>query len=191
MEIEVRCAYSDALIYSNIRANSRACSNWLKTSDAHDGHAVIVGGGPSVADKMPLIKRRLALGQTCFALNGAGRFLNEHGIVPDYQVFLDCLPDLHTRIGEAKNYLIGSQCDPVMLASVPNPILWHTAIPDVEDHLDPARKADGGYNLIGGGGITVGLCTMALAYSMGFRKIHLFGYDYINTKTTPRSFTLG
>src|SRR6185312_17566823 len=100
----VRCAYSEKLIFSNIERNSRACSNWLKTSAPHDGHAVIVGGGPSVGDKMDVIKKRLCLGQTVFALNGAGPFLNSHGIIPDYQVFMDCLPTLTERIGKAKNY---------------------------------------------------------------------------------------
>ena len=177
MELKVTCAYSDTLIFSNVEKNSRACSNWLETCQAHDGHAVIVGGGPSLVDKLPLIKNRHGLGQTIFALNGAGQFLNQHGIVPDYQVFLDCLPTMTERIGQAKNYLIGSQCDPVMLDAVPNPILWHVAYPQIEDYLPKERVAAGGYCLVGGGGVTVGLTTLALVYGMGFRKLHLFGYD--------------
>jgi hypothetical protein len=177
MEIKVTCAYSDKLIFSNIEKNSKACPNWLKTSEAHGGHAVIVGGGPSIADKLPLIKRRIEDGQTVFALNGAGQFLNKHGIVPDYQVFLDCLPTLTERIGEAKAYLINSQCDPAMLEAVPNPILWHVAYPQTEDYLPKERVEAGGYCLVGGAGATVGLTSLALAYGMGFRKLHLFGYD--------------
>ena len=177
MNIELRCAYSDTLIFSNVEKNARACSNWLSTSLRHDGHAVIVGGGPSLMDKLPLIKRRIDQGQTVFALNGAGQFLNKHGIIPDYQVFLDCLPTLTERIGEARNYLVSSQCDPVMLAAVPNPILWHVAYPQIEEYLPEERKEAGGYCLVGGGGITVGLTSLALAYAMGFRNLHLFGYD--------------
>jgi hypothetical protein len=177
MNIEVTCAYPDSLIWANVEKNSRSCSNWLKTVPAHDGHAVIVGGGPSLTDKMQLIKNRVSLGQTVFALNGAGPFLNKHDIIPDYQVFLDCLPTMTERIGEAKNYLIGSQCDPVMLTAVPNPILWHTAIEHMEDHLPEDRKSSDSYCLVGGGGATVGLSTLALVYALGYRKIHLFGYD--------------
>lgn len=176
MNITVRCAYSDTLIFSNVGKNSFACSNWLQRSDRHDGHAVIVGGGPSLTDKLPLIKRRVEHGQTVFALNGAGKFLNDHGIIPDYQVFLDCLPTLTDRICEARNYLVNSQCDPALLAAVPDPILWHIAYPQIEDYLPAERKEAGGYCLVGGGA-TVGLTAMPLAYAMGYRNLHLFGYD--------------
>jgi len=177
MEIKVTCAYSDTLIFSNVEKNARACTNWLKTSPEHEGHAVIVGGGPSLPDKLQLIKNRHSLGQTIFALNGAGQWLNKQGIIPDYQVFLDCLPAMTERICEAKNYLIGSQCDPVMLTAVRDPILWHVAYPQTESYLPPERVAEGGYCLVGGAGATVGLTSLALVYAMGFRKLHLFGYD--------------
>ena len=150
---------------------------------------MIIGGGPSLADKMPLIKRRVDAGQIIFALNGAGPFLNKHGIVPDYQVFLDCLPTLTERIGEAKSYLINSQCDPGMFASVSNPILWHIAYPQTEDYLPVHRKESGGYCLVGGGA-TVGLTAMPLAYAMGYRKMHLFGYDSSAKNGTAHAYPI-
>ncbi len=185
MNIEVTCATPDRELYANVRANSRACSKWLTISPAHGGHAVIVGGGPSVADKLPLIRKRIALGQKVFALNGACRFLNDHGIVPDYQVFLDANPELTDRIGEAKEYLVASQCNPNLIAALPSATLWHPAIPNIADHW-PANWEDGA-TLIGGG-VTVGLTTMCLAYTMGYRFLHLFGYDSSNRNGADHAY---
>ncbi len=177
MQIEVVCAYSYETIFGNVERNSRECTNWLETSPAHGGHAVIIGGGPSLVDKLPLLYKRRNAGQTFFALNGAGPWLNGHGIVPDYQIFLDCLPALVDRIGQAGNYLIGSQCDPAMFAAVPDPILWHAGVENIEKYLPKERFENGNWFAAGGAGATVGLSALALIYGMGFRKLHLFGYD--------------
>ena len=172
MQIELTCSMSNEKIFANIRENVSLCSDWLGEVPAHEGHAVIVGGGPSVADNLDKIKWRISLGQTVFALNGACRFLNRHGITPDYQVFLDGNPDLKDRIGDAKEYLVGSQCDPSTTKAVPHAVLWHLMVPGILEHIP--KRVD---TLLIGGGTTVGLSTMCLVYGIGYRKLHLFGYD--------------
>jgi len=89
MQIEILCNTDDSRLFSNIATNSASSKKWIKEVPEHDGHAVIVGGGPSLVEFLPTIKHRYSLGQKIFALNGAARFLNAHGIVPDYQVILD------------------------------------------------------------------------------------------------------
>lgn len=179
MNIEVGCAYSLDDLYENVRKTSLACPRWMVQSDVHDGHAVLVGGGPSLQEKFPLIQQRHALGQKIFALNGACRFLNERGIVPDYQVFLDANKEMSGRVGEAKEYLVASQCAPELLEALPKERtkLWHFRLPDIESHLPADNDTD--YVLIGGG-VTIGLTSMCLSYAMGYRKMHLFGYDSSN-----------
>ena len=175
MQIELTCSMSDEKMFANVRANVALCSNWTKGAPAHEGHAVIVGGGPSLVDHLHKIKRRIALGQTVFALNGVCRFLNRNGIIPDYQVFLDGNVDLKDRMGEAKEYLVASQCDPSTLKAVPRPVLWHLMIPGILEHI-PYRED----TLLIGGGTTVGLSTMCLVYGLGYRNLHLFGFDSSN-----------
>lgn len=173
MKIDVFCITPDEVLFSYIRENCAACRKWSKVIDAHDGAAVLVGGGPSLRSRLSGIRKRQELGQKVFALNGAARFLNENGIVPDYQVFLDpqlCLTDF---IAPATEYLVASQCHPNVLKAVPDPTLWHLAVEGAQEQVP---EHDDAYCLVGGG-ISVGLSSMFLAYSMGFRKLHLYGYD--------------
>lgn len=173
MDIQILCNTDDDTLFAHIEANSRIYPHWLGMSEAHDGHAVIVGGGPSLPDHLESIRKRHELGQKIFALNGAAKFLNIHGIKPDYQVILDARADNTNLVHNAKQHLIASQVHPHVLAMIDKPVLWHPAIEDIEKHL-PEHDAD--YALIGGG-TTVGLSAMCLAYTMGYRKLHLYGYD--------------
>ena len=187
MQIEILCNTDDGQLFSNIAANSSASHKWVKETPAHDGHAVIVGGGPSLVEFLPTIRKRHSLGQKIFALNGAARFLNAHGIVPDYQVILDARPENITLLANAKEYLFASQCHPSLfehLEDLPDVSVWHPAIEGIEGHLP---QYEGEYALIGGG-LTVGLSTMCLAYTMGFRKLHLFGYDSSHRQTLGHAY---
>jgi len=173
MQIEVTCNTEDEVLIANVRQNSQLVPRWVKSLPAHDGHAVIVGGGPSAADYLPSIQQRIAHGQTVFALNGAGRFLSQNGILPDYQVILDARPENITLLSPAKEHLLSSQCHPTLLTAVSNVTLWHPCMEGVDDCLP---DHDDAYALIGGGTV-VGLSAMCLAYTLGYRNLHLYGYD--------------
>lgn len=173
MEIDVFCIAPDEEIFANIRTNSASCRKWVKSIPAHDGHAVLVGGGPSLRETFPEIKRRQELGQSVFALNGAAGFLNCQDIIPDYQVLLDPQPVVARLIASANDYLVASQCHPAVLIAVSDATLWHLAVDGAEQQLPEFDEA---FCLVGGG-FTVGLSSMCLAYAMGYRKLHLYGYD--------------
>jgi SAM-dependent methyltransferase len=177
MEINVTCNTPDEVLFQNIEINSRRDLEWITEVPAHDGHAVIVGGGPSVADQIESIRWRQSLGQKVFALNGAATFLKLAEIDPDYQVILDARVGNALLVGNAYLFLLASQCDKSVVdtsIATGKPVqLWHPKIEGIEDHL-PDKRED--LTLIGGG-ISVGLSAMCLAYSMGYRKIHLYGYD--------------
>ena len=173
LEIDLFCITPDEEVFSNVRENSASCARWAKRVDAHKGSAVIVGGAPSLRTRISSIKFRHDQGQTVFALNGACRFLNENGIIPDYQVILDPQPFLPSYIGEAKEYLLASQCHPDTFSAISSPTLWHFAMEGVEEHIPPHDES---YCLIGGGYTSL-LCSMCLTYAMGYRKLHLYGCD--------------
>lgn len=174
MEIELFCILPEDVLVPRIAEN---CANYparIRSVPAHEGHAVIVGGGPSVREKISSIKKRQEHGQTVFALNGAAGFLNSHGIIPEYQVLLDPQEFLTDYYGAAVNYLIASQCHPRVLAVSPKPpILWHVATEGREETTPQHPEGD----CLVGGGYSVGLCSMCLAYAMGYRSIHIYGFD--------------
>lgn len=170
----VECNTSDETIRNNIAENSKRHLPWVKTEEEHDGHAVIVGSGPSLVDTLPEIKRRKALGQTIFALNGSAKFLKENGVQVDYTVMVDAREENLRFVGWADHYLLSSQCAPVVVSAVAEDVtLWHPVTNGMEDAIYPADKD---YALIGGG-TTVGLSSLCLVYALGYRKMHLFGYD--------------
>lgn len=173
MQIEVFCITPDEELFSYIRENCASTKRWAKTQPAHDGAAVIVGGGPSVLSRLDGIRMRQEHGQTVFALNGAAKLLNDNGILPDYQVLLDPQQLLHDYIAPAKDYLVASQCHPSILKRLPDAMLWHLATEGVAEQIPPH---DDDYCLTGGG-ISVGLSTLCLAYALGYRKLHCYGFD--------------
>jgi uncharacterized Rossmann fold enzyme len=161
--------------FNNVYMNSRLAVPWVHRETApHDGHAALIGGGPSVLDTLPEIANRQEDGQTIFALNGAAHWLTERGIVPDYQVILDPRPEnvRFVKPPVAKKYLIASQCHPHVFdwLAREDVMLFHHAEDGIDQHFE-------GNPLVIGGGITVGLVAMALVYALGYRKLHLYGYD--------------
>src|SRR6185312_8260259 len=161
--------------FNNVFLNSKRDLPWVhKEAEPHDGHAVLVGGGPSLLDDLAEIIRRQLDGQTVFALNGAAHWLKERGVTPDYQVALDPRQENVRFVNPpvAKKYLIGSQCHPSVFdrLSGEEVTLFHHAEDGIEEYFE-------GNPVVIGGGVTVGLVAMALVYALGYRKLHLYGYD--------------
>jgi hypothetical protein len=173
--VAVKCNTEDPEIRANMR---HACSldlPWLQVEQAHSGVAVIVGGGPSLVGSLPMIIAHRAAGHKVFAINGTMKFQIENGVGSDYFVLLDARPENLSFLDylAADKYLIASQCHPKAfdLLADEDVTLWHASHPVVVDYIGDRECA-----LIGGG-TTVGLLTMGIAHAMGFREIHLYGFD--------------
>ena len=167
----------DAEIEANIRTNAAKDLRWLAATDAHDGIAVMVGGGASVAGELDTIRDLVAQGAAVFAMNNASRYLRGHGIAVDWQVTCDAKPETATLIDPgARGHLLSSQCNPATIAAAAAPVLWHRAIKDVETLFPPEKVKRGGYVLLGGEAST-GLGALCCAYALGFRRLEIFGYD--------------
>lgn len=161
-------------VLRNVRLNENA-AKWIGYAPEHEEVAVICGSGPSLKDSMDHVRFFLGKPAKIFALNNAAKFLHEEGVTPDFQVILDARKDNTVFVDHqyASSYLIASQCDPEIFKAIEGKevYLWHPVIDGI-DELFPDRKM----TLIGGG-TTIGLSAIALAYTMGFRKFALFGYD--------------
>lgn len=173
--IPITCNTEDRVLFGNVRAAVKLDLPWLGLTPAHDGTAVIVGGGPSMKGLLPMIAGHQKAGHKVFALNGVVPLLDAADVTPDFFVMLDARPEnvAFVRPDRRTHYLIASQCDPGVFEALEghDVTVWHPRYEGIEDHIGPGR-----YALIGGG-CTVGLQAMCVAYAMGYRMIHLYGFD--------------
>jgi hypothetical protein len=178
MDLKLYPNTPDDELFANVRENCKHQIPWVELEPEHDGVAVIVGGGPSLKTTWDEVKLRSDAGQTVFALNNAARFLFYKGIKPRYSVILDAKPDNWRFLGFAKEHLIASQCHPGLFRLGPAR-LWHPAIEGITEHLPKDRQST-----LVGASISVGLSALCLAYTMGYRTLHLYGYDSSHDGTT-------
>lgn len=173
--IPVKCNTEDHEIFGNMKYAVSLDLPWLCASEGHGGIAVIVAGGPSMRSHVPFIKARRDQGQTIFAVNGSANFLRSNGIGVDYFVLLDARAENSSFVSPDSDThnLISSQCHPVIFDMLKNETvtLWHPNYEGVEDYIGDRECVRIG------GGTTVGLQTISIAFAMGYREIHLYGFD--------------
>lgn len=160
----------DQLI-ENIDYSTSLKRDWVDHLPEHSKHAVIVGGGPSLRNLIEVIRCRKALGHHIFALNNSWQYLKEHGIECDFHVMLDARPENAKFIPPDMVKFYASQCDKTVWDKATDAILWN--------HLNAQKivENDPRANVYIAGGSTVGLNAMALTCVLGYRNIHLYGFD--------------
>jgi hypothetical protein len=173
--LPVFCNTDDGDIRANVQAACARKLPWLDLAEPHDRAAIIVGGGPSMRALRPMIHALWHGGATVFATNGVVNLLHEAGITVDHHVLLDARPE-NVRFVEgakARHYFVASQCAPAMFDALARfPVtLWHPAYPEIDEWIGHKEA------VLIGGGTTVGLQAVSIAYALGYRKLHLFGFD--------------
>lgn len=172
--VPVKCNTEDREIFANIRSALSLGLPVLDLAEANQEKAVIVGGGPSMHSLIPMIRAMQTAGYKVYAINGSMKHLLAHGIEPDFFVMLDArLDNLRFIIpNEKTHYLIASQCHPSVFEALKGNTVtvWHPHFPEIDEIV--GREV-----LLIGGGTTVGLQAMSIAYALGSREIHLFGFD--------------
>lgn len=187
-QLSVDCNVSDEALFANVKANSNLGFPSIKIAQKHEGTALVVGGGPSIADDLYTIIKMQAEGAKVFALNNAARFLAENGVRADYQIVLDARPQNaeFVRTDRAETLLLASQCSKEVFDAAMSRgaqmLIWHPLIEGIEPHTkDPSP-------VLIGGGTTVGLSGLCLVYTMGYRNIHLFGYDSCHSEGRSHAY---
>jgi 2-polyprenyl-3-methyl-5-hydroxy-6-metoxy-1,4-benzoquinol methylase len=174
----VLCNTPDEALTSNILYNAARDLPWAAFEPKHDDIIVLCGGGPSLADHLDDVYDMQKAGATVWAMNGASKFLRDHGIEPDAQVIADAKPEtVELYDPECRLHYIASQCDRQMFDQGGEVVLWHLAMSEDMDKWFPKKRRDaGGYALVGGGA-AVGNSALCLSYVLGYRAMHLYGYD--------------
>lgn len=180
-ELDVVCNVERDRIMGQVESTCARDLLWFDTEDEHDGHVCLVGGGPSLKDTLPELQWRQSIGQKVWALNGAGKFLLRNGVTPDVVVIADARPENASFLNELSPSVtaaLASQCHPDVfdraLGRGMRVIVWHANSPGMRDYLQSENERP--VHLIGGGS-TVGMNAMVLAFAAGYREIHLYGYD--------------
>lgn len=179
-ELKAVCNTSQDALMANVRSACARNLPWFDFDEReHEGHAVIVGGGPSLLDTIEDIRKRYQHGQEIWALNNAASVLKAHGIIPDKHFIVDARPENAGFVRDSlpnATYYIASQCHPSVFDALSdrNVILWHVQSEGMDQEL--AHVTDKPVHLIGGG-TTVALHAISMAYLMGYRKIHCYGMD--------------
>jgi uncharacterized Rossmann fold enzyme len=148
-------------------------------SEPHDKEIAIIGSGPSVKRQVGRIRKLQEKGVMILAVKAAHDFLIKKGIIPHAALAVDpqdhiwkCFQKKLPK-GEVRRpvYLISSQCHPSTFDHLEDQriILWHLLA------TSSAERLKGRIQI--GGGSTSGSRGCVLAYMMGFRKFHLFGFD--------------
>lgn len=168
----MECNASDETVARNIATNSRNVATWLGTSEVHEGVALLCGSGPSLIDDIETIKAMAANGAAVVALNGAAKVLLHSGIMPDIQFIVDARAETASLIGPAHHHLFASQVDPSLFEQIPGAMLVQVGygpMPELPEH-------DSEYAIVIGHS-SIGNIALGLAYTMGYRTMHCFGYD--------------
>lgn len=167
------------VMLEQVRENLKRDLPWFAGRKAHNRTALIVGGGPSLADTVDLLRTKHHQGGIIFALNGTHDWLIERGIVPEFHVMLDSRQENvkfvlkpHRRV----HYLVSAFCHPDVFEALKGHrvTLWMS---DMSGMLELVQDIDHKPVCLVGGGATVGNKTMFLAYLDGFRREHFFGFD--------------
>lgn len=179
-------------LVANIKAAVQSSLPIVTEQPATEQPVAIVGGGPSVnLWHLELFHRDQ--GHHIAALGGAGVYLHSKGITPDSVVILDArafnarfLYDLPSSV----TLYLASQCNPAVFDEAKrfdNVFVWHAAHPSMVNPAvhaaasemmvpkDVDRSAPGPAMI--GGGTTVGMLAIPFYACLGFRYLHLHGFD--------------
>lgn len=176
-EFDVVCNTELEKVVGNIRYSSRLGLDALQINEVTARKIILCGGGPSLADSLDEIRQAREAGAVIVGMNGSAQWLRSQGILCNWMVMIDSR-EHNTKfltLFPADEYFIASQCHPAVFDTLKDQLvtIFHIDIPNIGEYV----YNDGQSIQAVGGGSTVGLMSMALAYIQGHRDIHLYGYD--------------
>lgn len=176
LQIKARCVYEDDQLLDHVKAAMKWDIPHFGPSPQNDHEVVLVGSGLSVRNNVEEIRKLKEQGAYVVAIKAAHDFLLDNGIRPHIALMVDPQPhivDCFKKKEKGIYYFIASQCHPKVFEYFRgyDVVLWHL-LTGKEGEQEAIN-----HELALGGGSTSGMRAMTLAWAMGFRKLHLFGYD--------------
>lgn len=177
----------------NVRENTAALKRWLRPVQAHAQWALLCSAGPSLKSCLEEIKRKKGEGATIFAVKHAYPVLREADIDVDWLAILDPRPvdgisthgvrrrDLYEGMPRGQNVLFATMTDvktrELLEEKGAQLFGWHAL-------TKSAEKQEKGLTIVGG------TCTAMrlpmLAFTLGYRRMIFYGYDFCYPDDTPQ-----
>lgn len=179
VKIRSMSAVSDVDRNEQVRANCARIKKRLKINlPAHDRTAHLVCYGPSLKRTWPMLAMAKASGDDIFTVSGAHRFMLDRGIVPLAHIDCDPRPHKAEQIGKPHKdvaYWLASCISPVYLDKLEghDVSLWHSyngKTSRIVFQMEPGAQM-----IVGGG--SIGLRSMSILYTLGYRKFEIHGMD--------------
>lgn len=176
LEIRAKCVYEDDQLLDHLRSSCKRPIQHFWPSPAHDHEICLVGSAPSVKGEVQKIRALQEKGAYIMAIKAAHDFLIENGVIPNMAIAVDPQPHIKKCFSLKRHdvfYFLASQCNPEVFDYFKGykVVLWHLLTGK------DGEKEIFGEEIALGGGSTSGMRAITLAWAMGFRKLHLFGYD--------------
>jgi uncharacterized Rossmann fold enzyme len=176
LQIRAKCVYEDDQLLDHVRSAMKRPIAHFGPSPQNDHEAVLVGSAPSVRDCLDEIRALKERGGYIFAIKAAHDFLIDNGIIPHLALMVDPQPHIKKCFQKKRDeifYFVASQCHPEVFDYFKDNkvVLWHL-LTGKEGEQEAIN-----HEMALGGGSTSGMRAMTLAWAMGFRRMHLFGYD--------------
>ena len=170
---EVSTAGSPRCRIEHLRHAIRRVPKRFELGTRQPGPIAVVGFGPSLLDTWSEIKGFSHV----LTVSGAHRFLIERGIIPTWHSEVDTRPHKVEAMGAPHldvKYLVGSSASPKLLDHLQgfNVTLFHP----LSKNSDIIREIPRDEWAVAGGG-SVGNKALVIARMLGFREIHVFGFD--------------
>ena len=159
---------------ANIRHAIQVVPKRFELGTRNEQAIAVVGLGPSLSETWQEIA---SFAPHILTVSGAHRFLIERGIVPTWHVEVDTRPHKAQAMGpphKGVQYLVGSTVSPEFLAHLQgfDVALFHP----LSKNPEIIRELPRGEWCVAGGG-SVGNKALVIARMLGFRTIHVFGFD--------------
>lgn len=179
--LKVVCNTDAEKIWDNARINANRDTPVFSPQKYGD-KCCIVGGSPSLADSLPYIKNRQMQGEFIYALNGAYKFLLDHGIVADGMIFSDARPENLPFFSDTRRettFYVASTCAPEIFDALKdrNVVMFHLGLDGMEEFLAKEVKEWKPTITLPSPGGTVGMTALYLAQFLGHKRIALYGMD--------------
>lgn len=177
------CKFTKKLLYDNMAANfSKGLPDLQEITGSRTGSVMILGGGPSVDGQVEAIRQLKAAGTPLIAISRMYPWCLKNGIHPNYVVSLDCSKEQEAGfldIQPQTTHLMASVTRPEIVDRILEKKAKVYLFDSRDDRKIKALRREAGYQAVtvvnGGGSVTV-LC-ISLALNLGFRELHIFGFD--------------
>lgn len=143
--------------------------------------AIILGAGPSINQQIETIK---SLNMPIFCIDRMCSWVREHEIKPEYVVVADASSDVPGFVAQgpvSAKYLLATQCNPETFDRLEHASRYIYSPIDLDfedDYLEQQwQKHNYPAPYIITGGPSVVHMAIALALGIGFRNLHIFGFD--------------